>query len=591
MFGIFKKKLHSKVLVLSALPYNQATFNRLASSKQSDFIRTLSDLYQSHDIDVVWDKYKKTAKNIQCTFETLRQCGAEIITPFTVSDLKRLPDFDVVIILAHHSDSTDEIELGNGCVRTSDFVSSIPENTEAILDMTSCYSDYLIPRIKGRIPNSRIIGIDSATSLPFRLFLLEKTIKAMVSDSSLVYLEALKRTLGTLPSNSSRMNVREEKQTIHLGKKDIKSTVAAPMRACKGENFVVSVFIHKEEAKDEIELLAKSIDEEAVVRSSKKIAIKIRKGDRVDFQLFVPDNLKPFFVVDKMKRSVVWDGNTDSVEFVIAVANQDKVPDFIGRIHVYVNHEPQFDMLFKTQIVDKVTSSSLPASGHGYAGIDFVRFDKDKESLEARNMLISRLSGKRQELLDALANDGNAQELIRNELEMCNKCIELIQDDEKVRNDILKVFISSTSDMKEYRNVLRERVLSLGMFPDMYEIWGQGNDYPRDKCCKHVLASDIFVCILGHKYGFVEPLWGKSMTEIEYRIASNAGIPILIYIKDDYKQQIDQLLGEDKKAGLRQLDFIAELSTKRMVSIFPNDISLALLADSELLTVKHHLQL
>ena len=144
--------------------------------------------------------------------------------------------------------------------------------------------------------------------------------------------------------------------------------------------------------------------------------------------------------------------------------------------------------------------------------------------------------------------------------------------------------------MKEYRDVIRERVFALGMYPDMYEMWGQGNDYPRDMCCKHVLESDIFICILGPNYGFVEPIWDKSMTEIEYRVASNAGIPILIYIKKDYREQIAELPEEEKNVASRQLSFIDELSTKRMVSIFPNEVSLALLADPELLTLKHNLQ-
>ena len=135
----------------------------------------------------------------------------------------------------------------------------------------------------------------------------------------------------------------------------------------------------------------------------------------------------------------------------------------------------------------------------------------------------------------AQVDENTAQSVIRQELDMCKKCLELISNNSKTHNEVLKVFISSTSDMKEYRDVIRERVFALGMYPDMYEMWGQGNDYPRDMCCKHVLESDIFICILGPNYGFVEPIWDKSMTEIEYRIASNAGIPILIYIRDSRK--------------------------------------------------------
>ena len=198
MFGLFKKKLHNKVLVLSALPDNEETFYQIANSHTSDFVKSLSDLYNTTDLDSIWKSYKKTAEDIRNTLTSLRQRGAVVISQFSTSDMQIMADYDVVVIIAHHSDRSDEIELGGGCIRTIDFVHSIPEQTKAVVDMTSCYSDYLIPRIKGRIPYSRIIGIDVATSLPFRLFLLGKTIEVLANDSSLSYLDALKKTLAAL---------------------------------------------------------------------------------------------------------------------------------------------------------------------------------------------------------------------------------------------------------------------------------------------------------------------------------------------------------------------------------------------------------
>lgn len=590
MFGLFKKKLHKKILVLSALPDNQESFYQIAMSNNSDFVKSLCELYNTNDLNIIWQNYKNTAKSLRNTLNNIHKRGVDVVAQFSISDIKKIVDYDVIIIIAHHSDSSDEIELGNGCIKTIDFIHSIPEHTEAIIDMTSCYSDYLIPRIKGRIPHSHIIGIGVATSLPFRLFLLEKIIKALANNSSLSYIDALKNILSTLPSDNKGLKFAEEKNVIHLGKSDIKSTIAAPFKAYKGECFIISVFLHKEEDKDEVELLSKAIDEDTKIRSSKKILVKIKKGDKIDLQLSVPENIKSYFFIDKKKRTIRWEGNTDSVEFVVSVSDKCGLLDFIGRIHVYINQEPQFDMIFKTKIIEKEASNKLSLNEANYADIDFIPFDKIKEKKQARDLLISHLRNKIQELSNAQYSDDNAHELIQKELEMCNTCIELISNTPKNHNDVLKVFISSTSDMKAYRDVIRERVLALGMYPDMYEMWGQGNDYPRDMCCKHVLDSDIFICILGSKYGFVEPIWNKSMTEVEYRIASNAGIPILIYIKNDYREKIEELPNEDKNITLRQLNFIDELLTKRMVSIFPNEISLALLADPELLTLKHNLQ-
>lgn len=591
MFGLFKKKLHKKVLVLSALPDDKESFNDMVRFGKSDFIKSLHNLYNSDNDEAVWNGYKKTADNIISTLKSLSQRGADVIKRFKLSDLAKMPDYEVVIIIAHHSDSSDEIEIGDGCVRTIDFVHSIPENTKAIIDMTSCYSDYLIPRIKGRIPESRIIGIDTATSLPFRLFLLEEVIKQLAKDDTFSYLDALKKVLSLLPNQSSKIDVKESNSTVHLGKKDIKSTIAAPLQAFLGENFIVSVFLHKEEDIDEVELIAKSMDEDAEIRASKKIALKFKKGDKIDFQLSMPENIKQYFTIDKRKRTIVWDGDTNSAEFIVSVAENCSVSDFIGRVLVCVNQEPCCNLLFKTKIIDKTQFRTDSKMGNKYADIEFVPFDKAKETADAKQQLVSRLKVKIQELSEAKSNSNEAHDYINKELEMCERCLELINSKKNmVSNDVLKVFISSTSDMKDYRNIMKDRVLKLGMYPDMYEMWGQDNDYPRDMCCKHVLESDIFICILGPKYGFIEPMWDKSMTEIEYRIATNAGIPILVYIMKDYKDKMEELTGADRDGVNRQLDFIEELSTKRMVSLFPNENSLALLADPELLTLKYKLQ-
>ena len=50
MFELFKKKLHDKVLVLSALPDNKESFYQIANSHNSDFIKSLCELYNNEDL-------------------------------------------------------------------------------------------------------------------------------------------------------------------------------------------------------------------------------------------------------------------------------------------------------------------------------------------------------------------------------------------------------------------------------------------------------------------------------------------------------------------------------------------------------------
>lgn len=586
MFGIFKKRqLPKRVLLLSALPDNEMKFASIAEMGESDFLLSLKELYGVNDAKSLWNSYKPSAKALQSTFKEVESRGGTVVRDFSLLDVMHINEYDIVIILAHHSDDSDEIEIGGQMVRTIDLVNAIPISTHVVMDLTSCYSAYLIPKIKAHVPASKIIGIETKTKLSFRLFLLEKVLEWLSNNPSYSYIEALQEVLKMLPEGENK-KVKDVTPEVHLGGK-LQSTVYAPQSVLAGNDFIVSVFLHSQGDCDEVEIMAKSTDEKAERRSSKRLSVRVKKGDRVDFQLSVSKLLAETFILDKRIKGFIWDGEINSVEFVVSIPNQCCPNDFIGNIKICVNKDPVGDMVFKTSIVSTQEKPSTEC-----ADFDFIPFDKKEEKDSARRSLLKRLSEKIDFLNEQVNNiDVHPNSVILNELEMCQRCKQILEEPYKPNsNNILKVFISSTSDMKRFRQILKERVEACEMYADMYENWGQGNDYPRDMCCKHVLQSDIFVCILGAKYGFIEPIWDKSMTEIEYRIAQNAGLPILIYVIANYKEEMEKLDEEEKHKALRQEQLIEELKNKRMVGIFPNELGLSLLANSELLTVKHKLQ-
>lgn len=587
MFGLFKKKqLLKKVLLLSGIPDNREQFMRFAEIGKSDFLKSLVSLYGVSDYNNLWNNYSSSSKALQNTYKAVESRGGTVIRNFSLQDVNRLNEFDIVIIIAHHSNTSDEIEVNGEMVRTIDFVNAFPKDSKAIIDLTSCYSAYLIPKIKAHIPLSKIIGIEVKTKLSFRLFLIEKVIEHLSKNNGESYIDALRDVLSSLPISNDNVQVKDDTPGVHLGEK-LQSTVYAPKQVKKGEDFIVSVFLHKQEDSDEIEIIARSIDDISEKRNSKRLSARIRKGDKVDFQLSVSKQHGELFKIDTRNKGFVWDGEINNVEFIVSVSKECNISSFVGNIKICINKEPIGDMAFKTSIVEN-KSTSEPAC----AEFEFIAFDKQAEMKEAKNALIQRISDKILLLDEQLSHSDNdsANALFR-ELEMCKRCKELLETSNSDRhNGVLRVFISSTSDMKSFRKIVKDRVEACEMYPDMYENWGQGNDYPRDMCCKHVLQSDIFVCILGAKYGFIEPIWDKSMTEIEYRIALNAGLPILIYVIENYKEEMEKLADEERQKAIRQELLIDEVKNKRMVGIFPNELSLSLLVNSELLTVKHKLE-
>lgn len=587
MFGLFmKNQLPKKVLLLSGIPDNKEQFMRYAETGNSDFLNSLVMLYGVSDCNSLWNDYSPSAKALQSTYKAVESRGGTVIRNFSLRDVNRLNEYDIVIIIAHHSDNSDEIELSGEMVRTVDFVNAIPKDSKVIIDLTSCYSAYLIPKIKAHVPLSKIIGIEVKTKLSFRLFLIEKVLAHLSNNNGESYIDALRDVLASLPKSNGKVQVKDVTPDVHLGGK-LQSTVYAPKQVLKGEDFIVSVFLHKQEDSEEIEIIAKSIDDTSEKRNIKRLSVKIRKGDKVDFQLSVSKQQADFFKIDKCNKGFVWDGEINNVEFIVSVSEKCNVSSFVGNVKICVNKEPIGDMVFKTSIIEHHSISGLAC-----ADFEFVPFDKQAEMKEAKNSLIQRLSEKIISLDKQLEHlDKDSSDVLFRELEMCKKCKELLETANSDRhNGVLRVFISSTSDMKSFRKIVKDCVEACEMYPDMYENWGQGNDYPRDVCCKHVLQSDIFVCILGAKYGFIEPIWDKSMTEIEYRIAQNAGLPILIYVIENYKEEMEKLADEERQKAIRQEMLIDEVKNKRMVGIFPNELGLSLLVNSELLTIKHKLE-
>lgn len=602
MLGLFrKKKLPNRTLIINTIPYSEISFKDLCNAGTSDFIKSI-DRDRHLRSDELWDIFSDTASQLSKTLNKVAKWGATIVWDGSLEDLDKSLDYDIIVIIAHHSNSSDEIEFKGELKSSRLLIESFPVGLRGFVDLTSCYSSYLIPRLKLRNPECRFIGIDVATSLSFRLLLLEETLNKLRGRYDIDYRQAMALALVDIstvfPSDMSKVNLVEEKvesaikwdgtpetvkgaddkEKIKLGDDKMSSSIFAPEQVAKGQTFLVQIFIHKDSDSDEVALTAKMIDEDSSVRNTKKLKIQIKEYDKLDFQLIQVPRISDDFTIEEEIKGIIWTDEPSSVEFAVEVSQNCSLDAFIGKIKIAVNKTPVGDVLFKTKIVNLCHSSSSNC-----AHIEFESFDVVKNACNANLKLLEHLDKIRCQLRKSPSSAS------KRDLDMCEKCIELLNRTNNRNSKILRVFISSTSDMRPYRMVIKQQVDSCAMYADMYELWGQGNEYPRDTCCMHVLESDIFVCILGSQYGFVEPCWGLSMTEIEYRIAERCGIPILIYIQDSWQDAIsmDKLNPELVSNAVSQEALINELRINRLVHFFHNENKLASQVISELLTLKY----
>ncbi len=104
-----------------------------------------------------------------------------------------------------------------------------------------------------------------------------------------------------------------------------------------------------------------------------------------------------------------------------------------------------------------------------------------------------------------------------------------------------KVFISSIiQGFTGERQAAESAVKSLGLLPIMAEQFGAQPLSPRHACLQGVRKSDLFLSMLGSRYGD-ETDSGKSPCEEEFDEARQGGLPIFIFIKNcerDEKQEV-----------------------------------------------------
>lgn len=145
----------------------------------------------------------------------------------------------------------------------------------------------------------------------------------------------------------------------------------------------------------------------------------------------------------------------------------------------------------------------------------------------------------------------------------------------------LQIFISSTyTDLLEERQAAVETILKSGNIPAGMELFTAGDESQLETITRWIDESDIYMLILGGRYGSIEPISGKSYTETEYDYAKSLGKPFFsIVLSDEYL----------KRKETENSSFIETVKTKEINSFkdkvlsnicrivdYQNDIKLAI---------------
>jgi hypothetical protein len=116
----------------------------------------------------------------------------------------------------------------------------------------------------------------------------------------------------------------------------------------------------------------------------------------------------------------------------------------------------------------------------------------------------------------------------------------------------LQVFVSSTqADLLEERQEAVETILKAGHIPAGMEHFAADNDSSLDVIKEWIDESDVYMVIVGFRYGSIEPKSGKSFTQVEYEYAVSTGKPVFAVLMTD-KWRIAKQKGAEDPASVTE---------------------------------------
>lgn len=140
-----------------------------------------------------------------------------------------------------------------------------------------------------------------------------------------------------------------------------------------------------------------------------------------------------------------------------------------------------------------------------------------------------------------------------------------------------RVFLSSTfADLADHRKAVRDGIRQLGAVDISMEHFGARDERPADECIRLVRQeSDLFVGIYAHRYGFVPDGSPISISEMEYKAASDASLPRFVYIVDDDHPWLPAHIDAGKARDLL-IAFKSSLRKQHICQTFANEDQLAM---------------
>lgn len=136
----------------------------------------------------------------------------------------------------------------------------------------------------------------------------------------------------------------------------------------------------------------------------------------------------------------------------------------------------------------------------------------------------------------------------------------------------LQVFVSSTyEDLKEERQAAVMAILKAGHIPAGMELFAAGDKSQMEVIKRWIDESDVYMLLLGGRYGSIDGETGKSYTHLEFEYAVQKEMPLFsLVIKDDALEAKVKVNGSSMRELENPKEFKAfkQLAQSKMVEFW-----------------------
>jgi hypothetical protein len=519
---------------------------------------------------------------MQCCHK-LNDLGVTVRYEISKDTMEDLCNFDVVVVMAHLDEATDELVLANSRLGIPDFLSYIPDGFCGFLDFSSCHSSLWNNSVKEKCPNCKVSGAVGQTNLPFRLFIYPYVIQMFLSNDLMSYEKAycmvqdfVKDEIGDHENDES--NKETTTANINLGLGNKMSSIFAPTKVVKGKTFMVQLMLYDEsESLRRITIQAKRYDPESRHVETQLLPIDLTKGDRIAVQFNALSIPTEQISIDNAVKEIKWNGVSGKIQFNVLVKDEFLSDSFVSKLLIEVNHKPVGELSFRIQVSDKENLAPSPVNIKDRNSFADAEEQREKRGKQLKEKIVD---------LDRQIASSEDEQTKRNLMEERETCKRLLKIKDSPIIDATpnprRVFISSTCEefMKPFRKTVRNVVNSLKMEPVLSDDWPQSGQVPTDVCCQKVMDSDIYVGIFGGRYGHIDPTLDLSMTQIEYYTAIADNKHILLFIVQPLNKT-----DEPDPIKKRQADFVKRVKDSRILHQFVNEEELSEKSRNDLLDI------